>query len=184
MRARLRKLAFGACCALCVLLLAAWANSYRKNDFVRWSSRDRLVGASATRGSVSVRHVWIEGRADVVRFDEPGFRHRSLPPAPMTPAVVAKNCDIYWAFGPFSFLRGRTNANGGNVAPPTCWVCAYELIVPFWFVVGVTTAIAICAYRWIQRLPPPGHCAKCGYDLRASPARCPECGAEPAVQVT
>ncbi len=57
----------------------------------------------------------------------------------------------------------------------------YHLIyLPHWLIVVLTlpllAAWAIQFHR-AKRRTRDGHCADCGYDLRASPDRCPECGA-------
>lgn len=50
-----------------------------------------------------------------------------------------------------------------------CWVVILPLIVAAW-------------WTW-ARTHQPGCCPKCGYDLRASPERCPECGQASAAQI-
>ncbi len=74
--------------------------------------------------------------------------------------------------GGFSFERrrfGGTGAVGGKVM-------AEHLAIPLYpvpLLSGLLLAWRIA--RW-RRLRPPGCCVNCGYDLRATPDRCPECG--------
>ena len=56
------------------------------------------------------------------------------------------------------------------------------LVAPAWFVLVVSLVLPL---RWLdvrrkrRRTFGPGRCQGCGYDLRATPDRCPECGALP-----
>jgi hypothetical protein len=53
------------------------------------------------------------------------------------------------------------------------------LIVPYWFLL-LGSALAPGRWLWLRardrRRLSGNKCGQCGYDLRASPERCPECG--------
>jgi len=79
----------------------------------------------------------------------------------------------------------------GSFGPPRVfWYCYYDLgssppalevqlYIPLrnlFFLLAIPLALYICRFRnrWCRF--PFGCCSKCGYDLRATPNRCPECG--------
>ena len=75
----------------------------------------------------------------------------------------------------------RFASHGDNQTVEWGPVAEWRLSVPSWFVAAVTAVLparrtAAFLRRWKARRRRPGFCHHCGYDLRATPHRCPECG--------
>jgi hypothetical protein len=86
--------------------------------------------------------------------------------------------------GSYQFLA----YSAGN---PTDWLGrAHVLVFPHWALLALVSLPMLLALRWemlarrrLRRLR-HGLCSNCGYDLRASPDRCPECGLEAPTAAT
>lgn len=88
-------------------------------------------------------------------------------------ATRLRRLGFHWAASPREPLRAFDD-------PMTLWTTVRAVGAPYWFVLLLTAILpARRLRRWLamrSRLR-KGLCRSCGYDLRGSPDRCPECGA-------
>jgi rubrerythrin len=63
-----------------------------------------------------------------------------------------------------------------HFAPPRATQTIYILSIPLWIPCVALAAPAVARRLLRNRRRPPHTCRVCGYDLRATPLRCPECG--------
>jgi hypothetical protein len=71
------------------------------------------------------------------------------------------------------------HVRGGVSSATDTWMTA-----PYWFVAGLAALPPVVRFRRLRqrcRRGRSGLCPGCGYDLRATPERCPECGATPSL---
>ena len=83
------------------------------------------------------------------------------------------NTDTDFSMSSWAVRRGELGYNHGEGTHRPSF---REVIVPTWLVVGgllVPLGVRLAVGRRRRR---PGRCAVCGYDLQATPTRCPECG--------
>ena len=104
--------------------------------------------------------------------------------------IAGKQWHYTWHFNRTPFTYRGTTANGPG--PRDMTLQTYDLIYldpdrridievsyPLAVLLTALLPIAWIAKALIRRRPADGFCAACGYDLRASPNQCPECGAVP-----
>ena len=101
-------------------------------------------------------------------------------------AVIPSRGSIGWREPTSSFLQfgyARLLYDDGDYhAGPTPGVCRL-LTVPHWAIglPGLVVPLLMLSRAWRRRRrEAKGLCPACGYDLRATPARCPECGRKTA----
>src|SRR5580658_3373286 len=113
--------------------------------------------------------------APVARIPPPKFSR------PFMLISVAHGCCLRNGEG-FGLVVARPPIFGSSSSQSPTASIFQAVVVPNWFVILVT---AVLPARWMLishrrwRMRPSGHCSQCGYDLRATPDRCPECGTVP-----
>jgi hypothetical protein len=178
---RLARHLFTLCAALSMLLCIAicflWARSYRMSEQINWRNAGGWRAVRTASGNIDVALLLADWSAYPQEFRRPTYQ-RDIAQPPFNYLIeMGGNWDdvnFDWEWHGFAWHHNRNTRHGTLHA---------EGFVPFW---SVAAATALLPLAWTTsrlrsrirrgRRSNAGLCPACGYDLRATPDRCPECG--------
>jgi hypothetical protein len=179
MKRRLATLAAAVSLLLCIATVVLWVRSYRVADTVIWGTRKQMWEVALLPGEIrfavadcaggSLRHL------DHIPSDRVLWS-RLFQHVRTTLGVGSVTFTIPVLQGAFPGARPTDESVSSDVRMRILAVrfalpaSAFALF-PLWYCIRWTT---------VRHRHRAGLCLACGYDLRATPARCPECGAVPA----
>ncbi|MFI5377884.1 MAG: hypothetical protein ACHRHE_01140 [Tepidisphaerales bacterium] len=163
---------------LCGAACGLWVRSYWLSDRLSWPSVRGWRSVYSAQGYVVVSLYVGDLSGRPADFYGPRYKRGDIG----WPGNYLLDLDpdtgdtrISWKWGGFAWYEIRKPGGGIRHA---------QAVVPFWCI-GMATALPPLGWttlRWrsrvrVRRRKRLGLCPACGYDLRATPGRCPECGA-------
>ena len=168
---------------LCVVTIGLWMRSYWRQDAMPFLARPSSTCFLADwRGHVELTRQYVAPAmpsgwgASTSTYGYVGnFRQGGG-------VRGGASCDPH-LIAPDEFYFGHTVGLGYTTISPSQIVLGFQIwAAPFWLIVLVFATLPIfVAVRQLRasRRSIRGLCSSCGYDLRATPDRCPECGTIP-----
>jgi hypothetical protein len=171
---RLLNLAAAVSLVLCVATIVLWLRSYWYQSYAAVASRaaSAMVGAQTSSGEL----LFIVNAYPVPFALAYPFSWGEMPADRQT-----SRSSNWVGSGYYSYEALGFGVSFPSRAVPKTGLRRYVAAVPLWIVAGIFAVTPIMRALRTHRDVVPGVCATCGYDLRATPQRCPECGT-PATQ--
>ena len=179
---------------LCVALSVAWVRSYFVGEVVHFAAGpviDTTPAAPMVGDPLKWRHQYSlhsgAGKLQLVRrelqdtqLDKPG-RTASAPALAVVDLSATTSSDRAYSGAGFAYFNRHKQPF--NTPPVTGWYWGFLVLsAPYWALVALS---AVAPTLWFMQLARRrrrrlrrrrGQCPHCGYDVRASAERCPECG--------
>jgi len=197
---RMRRIILNGLTALSLLLCVAttwlWVRSYRHWDSADWYRGHYVLQVRSAMGMVAIQRQqfpsdWGDLRAPISIYSRPKPPPVDWSKIPSDVFGIISDDMLFWdrfcwdpeavvQCGDFAGYRPMKMLGSERLPPrPGCW--AIESPDWFWCILAAILPVARLP-GWYQRRFRSKHglCAVCGYDLRATPDRCPECGTIPA----
>jgi hypothetical protein len=153
---------------LCVATVVLWARSHWYDETLHWFGDGRELNYMSSRGELDWYYVW---DTDITQPDAFRYYRSGNPQGFGTRAISLKAEPRMWSVGPILHFAYFDSI-------PSYAERFVEIMLPWWFLTLLTAVLPFVRIRqWFRRRGyPAGCCSVCGYDLRASQDRCPECG--------
>lgn len=168
---------------LCLALSALCTRSFWRHDSVSFTychlAKTGWVGTELKLGSLHGELIWDYLHDDFLPGQQPPEYYRGKIRGPAWSSVPARQSRIDLRGQPLAWAGfGAVVLRGANSAAT---YSRTSVAIPYWLVLFVTAllpgrTLARLARDRYRRAFRPGVCRSCGYDLRGTPERCPECG--------